>query len=214
MYPGSIKKTLSMKNFSLFIFILVIGSCSKCKEETGPNVNPCDVVRGEGYVFETGYEFVDGSCICPEGNYTAYGRCRALKENEWYGITDGCPCVDTLFLWLEKFEDDSIALFKTNDDVFDGFNTDPEYSLNDARTRRHGKYRYFTRLEGDSIAYVDSFYSDLIPCQLDSGPENEWVYMTGKFTPDRDTLFARFYYRDGATNFLIFLDSCDVLFTR
>ena len=201
-----------MKFFQLFVFLVSVSSCSSCKDDIGPKVNPCQVVHDNGAVFDTGYEFIDGSCVCPEGKYSAYGTCRELKENEWYGVSDGCPCVDTLFLWLKDFEGSAKAEFVMNEDIFDSFNLEPEYASRAARIGRSALFDYFTSSDGDSIA--PAHLTNIMKCEIaGTGPEFDEVTLFGKFSPDNDTLFAKFIYRDGAHR-LIVLDSCSVLFTR
>lgn len=202
-----------MKFFQLFVFLVVVSSCSSCNDDEGPKVNPCQVVHDNGFVFDTGYEFVDGFCLCPEGKFSAYGTCRELKVNEWYGVSDGCPCVDTLFLWLKKFEGSNKVQFRMNEDIFDPNNFEPEYALRAARILGGATLDYFASPEGDSIA-THGLADDIIKCEIaGTGPEFDEVTIFGKFSQDNDTLFAKFIYRDGA-NRLIVLDSCNVIFTR
>jgi len=181
-------------------------------DDDGPKENPCQVVHDNGAVFETGYELIDGNCACPDGKYSAYGTCRELKESEWFGVSTGCPCVDTLFLWLKDFNNEGQAEFTLNSDIFDSFNSDPDYELQKNRTSGTFLLDYFTLSDGDSIASPN--WVGPIRCQIDgTGPEFDETTIFGKFSPDNDTLFAKFIYRDGFDRSMV-LDSCNVVFTR
>ena len=114
-----------MNSYSFLLFTLFALLFLGCPADDDLPIIPCD---------NEGYERIDGDCICPEGSFSAYGRCRELKDTEFYGISSECPCVDTLFLWLKKINDDGQLEFRFNDDVFDGFNFDPDYTRIKART--------------------------------------------------------------------------------
>ena len=207
-----------MKNICLAIGFSLLCFCS-CKEPKDGNIceqNPCLIVHDNGLEFDPGTELIDGVCSCPEDKFSAYGTCRALKEKEWYGISVGCPCEDTLFLWLSEENVDGVenrVRFTINSDIFDPGNLDVEYGFTKARLSGGGRYSYFPSLEGDSIAPV-SLLSYLVKCEVPgSGPEFDEVTLYGRFSPDMDTLFGKFIYRDGLDR-LIVLDSCDVVFVR
>jgi hypothetical protein len=202
-----------MKFFQSLITLSVAFICACCNEDEEPKGNPCQVVHENGYVFDTGNELVDGVCSCPADKFSAYGTCRELKVNEWYGISTDCPCADTLFLWLKKFEGSNKSEFLINEDVFDPANLDLEYASTAARLRGSAQFDYFSNTEGDSIAPAD-LASYISKCEIPgTGPEFDEVTIFGRLTPDNDTLFAKFIYRDGG-NRLIVLDSCNVIFTK
>lgn len=69
-----------------YCFIL---NCNGCKDD------PCD---SENYL---GYEMIDGVCQCPEGKFSIHGYCKALEENEYWGLTTGCDCRDSVFFKAE-----------------------------------------------------------------------------------------------------------------
>lgn len=202
-----------MKFFQSLVILTAACLFACCDDDEGPKETPCQVVHENGFVFDTGYELVDGVCSCPESKYEAYGRCRELKVNEWYGVSAECPCVDTLLLWLKEFEGSNKAVFRINDDVYDPANLEPEYASNAARLSGGATFDFFASPGGDSIAPAD-LASYISKCEiLGTGPEFDEVTIFGKFSPDNDTIFAKFIYRDGA-NRLIVLDSCNVIFTR
>jgi hypothetical protein len=72
----------------LFSYCFIL-NCKGCKD------NPCD---SENYL---GYEMIDGVCQCPEGKFQVNGYCKALEENEYWGLTTGCDCRDSVFFKAE-----------------------------------------------------------------------------------------------------------------
>lgn len=191
--------------FTLLITVLTIVAACKPDDEGVPIVlNLCG---------ERGYELVDGVCTCPEGSFSAYGRCRELRENEWYAITSECPCVDTLFLIRKGFDNDGKRRFSLNEDVFPL--NPPELALEytSLRARLSGNFSlfYFELTDGDSISGGGGLY--MPSCDLNEDePPFEFPWLTGKFTPNEDTLRVKFRYVTLGTN--IPLDSCEVIFTR
>ena len=116
-------------------------------------------------------------------------------------------------LWLKGFPDNSTAVFEMNGDIFDPNNLEPEYVSRAVRINGSADFDYYTSPEGDSIAPA-RLTSYIIKCQVPgSGPEFDETTIFGKFSADRDSLFAMFIYRDGAHRDMV-LGSCNVLFTR
>lgn len=191
--------------FTLLIAVLTIVSACKPDDEGVPvTPNPCG---------DRGYELINEVCTCPEGSFSAYGRCRELREDEWYAVTSECPCVDTLFLTRKGYENDGKRRFSLNEDVFPL--NPPELALEytSLRSRLTSNFStiYFEIPEGDSISGGTGLY--MPSCDLnEDGPPFEFPWITGKFTPNEDTLRITFRYVTLGTN--IPLDSCEVLFTR
>lgn len=200
-----------MKYVKYLIAFSALFYFSCCGDDDGPKENPCRVIHDNGAVFETGYEFIDGNCVCPNGKYSAYGRCRELKESEWFGVSTGCPCTDTLFICFKGFNNDGKAEFSFNGDVFDTFNLEDEYLLQRSRTHTGFIANYFTLSEGDSIAPTS--WTGSIRCQVNADQTYDETTVFGKFSPNGDTLFAKFVYRDGIDKSIV-LDSCSVVFIR
>ncbi len=160
-----------------------------------------------------GYERIDGDCICPEGNFSAYNHCRTLRVGEYFGVSSECPCVDSLFLWLEGINDEGEYEFKFNDNVFDSRNFDTDYLIVKSRTKSSFVADLIFMPGGDSIASQPG--SNSIRCNI-PGSQGEIMDKTvfyGRFSPTGDTIFAKFVYLDGI-NPTITLDSCNVLFRR
>jgi|GEM_PF-3204974 len=190
-----------MKYIYLLAIVLFISSCDKCKDEMV--MDPCS---------NEGYELIDGSCQCPEDLFSAYGACRELREEEWYGITTGCPCEDTLFLRIGAVNTDGDARVFINENVFDiSPDISPSVLAEYGRLSGTSYVDYFVLSEGDSI---NSGSLPFAPeCHVGSNAAIDNPFIVGRFSIDRDTLFSKLIYSDG-TNQTNVLDSCEVIFTR
>lgn len=111
-------KHFLLNSVTFFIGILLFTQCKK--------------YCGQGYIN------VDRDCICPEGKFEAYGKCRELKSKEFYGTLDDCPCNDTLFFEIAEHSDYNLLYFANYKAI--GMQT--------------GTMEYFIRQDGDSIAGV------------------------------------------------------------
>ena len=175
--------------------MIVICLFTNCKDDD----------EGIGYTCENGYEWIDGGCQCPEGMYSAYGVCRELRENEWYGIMDECYCPDTVFIYLRKIED-GIAWLDLNENIDLSF---PERIRYPTTVR----LKHFELSTGDSLAPMNFPYGDLV-CDVDGDIAYDYeASLYGKFTPDKSSLTLMLQWRD-RDNVLIPFDTCYATFNR
>lgn len=186
-----LKISNAAKLFSLFSLCYFLGSC-------------CDDDSKKVFCRE-GFEEVNGNCECPQGKFRAYGFCRELQGNEWYGITDGCPCMDTIFFKITDIQG-STAYVQLNDD----FIIDPP---NPGWSVKGGfEVKYIESPNGDSIAPSSLPYGQ--PCNADNfGAAEFYELFYGKFSPSGDTLNMKIVFRDFQFPGII-KDSCYVLFHK
>ena len=170
-----------------------------CQDDGLPN--PCG---------EYGYELTENGCECPEGKFSAYGTCRELKENEWYGITSGCPCEDTLFVRLGDVDNGNIEVIINEDIQLDQLpdGVDP-WRLQAFPAGN----QYFPSPSGDSLGR-GGFLSGFLSCPLEFDvPVQQYTTLRGRFTPDRSNFNGHLYYHWGNRSDQI-IDSCAFTLTR
>ena len=175
-----------------------------CKDEPLPD--PCN---------DTGYTLTENGCECLPPAHSAYGTCRELQENEWYGVTTGCPCEDTLFLKLNGLVEGNSSYMDIliNEDV----NVDHIIPREEAWRITASPYvtEFFPSSAGDSLG-KGSFTAGFLACPLEyPGVSGEWQYTTisGRFTPDRSEFNGHIYYHPGSTYDRL-IDSCAIQLTR
>lgn len=135
-------------NQFVIIFSLLIFNILSCCDDDSPTIN-CN----------NGYEVNNGSCKCPEGKFSAYGFCRELANDEWYGVLSGCSCPDTLFFKINKIVGNT-ANISLNDGVIVDF-PNPGSGLNAGFDMQ-----YYQFSNGDSLAPIGLPYGSLI-CNAD-----------------------------------------------
>ena len=83
----------TFKNFVLLFPFLFAFIAFSCKEKTiDKEVNKCD---SNPCVNLSGFDCVDGACLCPQGKYKLGIFCSVLNANEYYG-TSRCSGLDTI----------------------------------------------------------------------------------------------------------------------
>ena len=176
-----------------FLSILIIS----CKDDDN---------NGPGLTCVNGFEAIDGSCQCPDGMLQAYGTCRELSEDEWYGVMTGCQCEDTLFLKISNIED-GMAKMKIND------NLNIKIGQPNPPPRSSGEIKYFELADGDSIAPRNLPYG-MIFCDIngDIAVDYEGAFY-GKISPSRDKIDMLIEWRVRQTTRVVF-DTCYVTFRR
>ncbi len=181
-----------VKLFSLFSLCFFLGSC--CDDDSK------EIICTEGF------EEVNGNCECPQGKFRAYGFCRELQANEWYGVTESCPCSDTIFFRITGISGDSASIRLNEGLIIDPPN--PGWTL----VNNNFMVRYIALPDGDSIAPSSLPYG--LPCNADNiGTAEFYELFYGKFSPSGDTLNMKIVFRDFQFPSII-KDSCFVLFHK
>lgn len=73
--------------------MLIIIIVPSCREKTiDKEVNKCDSNPCLGL---SGFDCVDGACLCPQGKFKIGSYCGLLNNNEYYG-TSNCSNLDTI----------------------------------------------------------------------------------------------------------------------
>lgn len=178
-----------------FLSILIIS----CKDDDN---------NGPGLTCVNGFEAIDGSCQCPDGMLQAYGTCRELSEDEWYGVMTGCQCDDTLFVKIRNIEDGE-AQMKFNDDLIFLISQPPRPPF----AGRGGVVKYFELVDGDSIA-PRGLPSGILSCDVDGDIAADYQgAFYGKISPSRDKIDMLIEWRLAKTPTVVF-DTCYVTFRR
>jgi len=176
-----------------FTFLLL--SClllSSCEDEIPELIVDCQ----NGFIEE------DNACICPEGNVTAYDNCVELNENQYYGITDGCPCNDTL-IWTLYEENNENGLITRETRINENLSLIALGSIEPSRLKPiHLLYVVPTSV-GDSLflaAGPDIQNGFLMRCDASQPDDdfNESVLFNGLLSPDEKTISATFTYMDNS----------------
>ena len=179
-----------MKNIIKIIAIAMIASvfmqCSKCKGK-------------DPILCENGYENQNEICVCPsgkfqtpKGNYGDYDSCRVLKPNEYYTITSGCPCEDTVFFKISQLPDGSYQATTNKFKFGTAGGTTP--------------LQYFKLPDGDSLVSAILAWE---PCFIDSKPYQP--QFRGKFV-DPNTIKGEVLYYNSDENEV--KDTCFITFHR
>ncbi|MBI1226595.1 MAG: hypothetical protein GC192_15285 [Bacteroidetes bacterium] len=186
--------TLTSRIKNLIFLFTALWLCGGC----------CDD-ESKGTICEKGFEEINGKCECPEGSFRAYGFCRELADNEWYAVTSGCPCQDTVFFKITGVQGDTAGIRLNDDIIIDPPN--PGWSV-----RSSFAVRYFSLVNGDSIAPLSLPYGH--PCNADNfGAAEFYELFYGKFSPSGDTLNMKIIFRDFQTPSIV-KDSCFVTFHK
>ena len=156
----------------------------------------------------------DNECECPDERVALYDNCVETNENDYYGVTEGCPCVDTLLLSLTPLDenDPNFNLFylRTNQNLSFGELSDEE------RSRLTGEVIVFTTdyLEVDSIYGQD--FPEFGTCDVTAGDDTvETIRFNGLLSEDGENLSMTFFYLTNADpDEVMDAPSCTVDFSR
>lgn len=192
MFKLNATKTVSKIIIGILFSCLLLYSCKD--DDNTPSLN-C----------QNGFEEIDGSCQCPEGMFEAYGNCRTLTEDEWYGVMKGCKCEDTMFVKISNIENGEARIeFNGNIDRQANGQLLPGGS---------GPVKYFELEDGDSIAPRGLPYGTLT-CDVDGNISADFEgALYGKISPSRDKIDMLIEWRVRQTPTVI-ADSCYVTFRR
>lgn len=181
---------------SLLLISVLIFSCKD--DDSGPSL-----------MCENGFEPIDGSCQCPEGMVQAYGTCRTLVEDEWYGISTDCQCEDTLFLRITNIDiEEGEARLKFNGNIVHKPG-DPLASYPSSS----GQVKYFELMNGDSIAPRGLPYG-MLTCDANEDVSIDYLgALYGKISPSRDKIDMMIEWRVRQTPTVV-VDTCYVTFRR
>lgn len=139
-----------------------------------------------------GYFCIDHECQCPPDRYEAYGVCRELEENEFYGVSSDCPCQDTFFFKILEYGDHSIR-YRT----YNSSNVHIESSLN-----------YYNLPSGDIIDGSGGPFTSYF-CNIDGVRTLPYFY--GKFNGS-NRIDVTMTYQDPRT--FATVDTCHFVFRR
>ena len=167
----------------------------------------------EPIVCTNGFVANGEGCECPEGNVTAYDICVELNENQYYGITDGCPCIDTLIWTL--YEEDEFGVREAR--INENLPISTTYPLEANRLRQNLLLSIVETSVGDSLYILGDGVEEnglLMSCNaLTDDDLNEGVYFNGLLSPDEKTISATLTYRDNEDPTLV-IGTCTVDFVR
>lgn len=162
---------------------------------------------------ENGFVSNGEGCECPEGNVTAYDICVELNENQYYGITDGCPCIDTLIWTLYDTDDAGIREARINENLPIG-TTNPSAAN---RLRQDFLLHIVQTPAGDSLYVLNDGIQEsglIVSCNaLTDDDLNEGVYFNGLLSSDEKTISATLTYRDNEDPTLV-IGTCTVDFVK
>lgn len=125
-----------------------------------------DEMTSEPLICENGFIEENGECVCPEGNVTAYNNCLELREDQYYGITTSCPCVDTLIVSIESIGSNPVRQVKINEDI--PFTTDHSERI----VRNDFFMALFEGETGDSVLVHIADEDFVLLCDVDPDSED------------------------------------------
>lgn len=176
----------------MMIGILAFSSCCKKELQDPPTEISCGV----------GFEVLNDSCFCPEGNYvlstlnSVHPECRSLEPNEYYAvISDSCSCYegDTM---VTKFD------WEQNKFTLSSWNTVENGTFLSIGTDSF----YTTKITSYSI--INLFKKPCIVNNMTCGGQ-----LAGIKSND-DTLHLKLYIRSLEDWYSLPLDSCDLILTK
>ena len=153
---------------------VVVQAPNKCKND------PCTNLSG--------FDCVEGACICPQGKYAVGMICSSLDSNEYYG-TSNCSVLDTIkinFIHLTPFNNRIATTLKTKTfwTQMDGF-----------RYRDNAQ-----NLDSLVFAFPRTYKKDTIECSVNGA---------GRFLETHRLKLRLKYYAIYQNNRLV--DSCEVI---
>ena len=177
---------IAKNHFFLVFIVLSLTMMHSCRDKVV--VQAPDKCSSAPCINLSGFDCVEGACVCPQGRYVVGSICSSLAPNEYYG-TSNCSALDTIkinFIQLTPFNNRIATTLwtKTFATQMDGF-----------RYRDNAQ-----NLDSLELPFPRTFKKDTVECSVNA---------TGRFFEADKFKLTLKYYAIYQNNRLV--DSCSVI---